>query len=132
MVGIIAPYRGQVTCIRRLLRERSLPPDQTKRLRLGTVHAFQGSEADIIIWDLVDTRNHKIGRLYLQDTGERLANVAISRARGKLVIVGDPDAFFLAPGKESVGKFRNILAIHFHSNSPKVVAMQEALQHEGG
>jgi superfamily I DNA and/or RNA helicase len=72
VVGIIAPYRGQVTRIRRLLRERSLPPDQTKRLRLGTVHAFQGSEADVIIWDPVDTRNHKIGRLYQQDTGDRL------------------------------------------------------------
>jgi len=96
---------------------------------LGTVHAFQGSEADVIIWDLVDTRNHKIGRLYQQDTGDRLTNVAISRAKGKLVIVGDPDAFFLAPGKESVGKLRNILAINFHSNSPKVVAMAEVLQH---
>jgi hypothetical protein len=131
VVGIITPYRAQVTCIRRLLRERSLPTDQTKRLRLGTVHAFQGSEADIIIWDLVDTRNHKLGRLYLQDTGERLANVAISRAQGKLVIVGDPDAFFLSPGKESVGKLRTILAINFHSNSPKVVAMEEVLQHQG-
>jgi hypothetical protein len=43
--------------------------------------------------------------------------------------VGDPDAFFLAPGKESVGKLRNILAINFHSNSPKVVPMEEVLQH---
>lgn len=129
IVGVIAPYRGQVTCIRRLLRERSLPQHQTKRLRLGTVHAFQGSEADVIVWDLVDTRNHKIGRLYHQDTGERLTNVAISRAQGKLVIVGDPDAFFLAPGKESVGKLRNILAINFHSNSPRVVEAQGVLLH---
>jgi superfamily I DNA and/or RNA helicase len=128
IVGVIAPYRGQVTYIRRLVREIPLRLEQTKRLRLGTVHAFQGSEADVIVWDLVDTRNHKIGRLYHQDAGERLTNVAISRAKGKLVIVGDPDAFFLAPGKESVGKLRNILAIHFHSNSPRVVAARDVMQ----
>lgn len=128
VVGVIAPYRGQVAYLRRLFREGSLRQEQTKRLRLGTVHAFQGSEADVVVWDLVDTRNHKIGRLYHQETGERLTNVAISRAKGKLVIVGDPDAFFLAPGRESVGKLRNVLAINFHSNSPKVVSAREVFQ----
>jgi superfamily I DNA and/or RNA helicase len=78
IVGVAAPYRAQVTHIKRLLRAPSLPPEQANRLRIGTVHAFQGSEADVIIWDLVETRNHKIGRLYQQETGNRLTNVAIT------------------------------------------------------
>lgn len=63
VVGVIAPYRAQVTYLQRLLRARAVPKDQAKRIRLGTVHAFQGSEADVVHWDLVETRNHKIGRL---------------------------------------------------------------------
>jgi hypothetical protein len=127
IVGVIAPYRAEVTCIRRLVRDRSWSKDQAKRIRLGTVHAFQGSEADVIIWDLVESRHHKIGRLYLKDVGDRLTNVAISRAKGKLVLVGDPDAFFLAAGQESVGKLRSIMARHFHSNSSLVVAGRDFL-----
>lgn len=40
IVGIIAPYRAQVTLIRRLLSEQGLAKDQARRIRLGTVHAF--------------------------------------------------------------------------------------------
>jgi hypothetical protein len=125
IVGIIAPYRAQVTLIRRLLRERGPEKDQARRIRLGTVHAFQGSEADVIIWDLVETRDHKIGRLYHKDAGDRLSNVAISRAQGKLILVGDPEAFFLAPGQESVGKLRGIFTLNFLRESPRVIRATE-------
>lgn len=121
IVGIIAPYRAQVTLIRRLLSEQGLEKDQARRIQLGTVHAFQGSESDVIIWDLVETRDHKIGRLYHKDAGDRLSNVAISRAQGKLILVGDPEAFFYAPGQESVGRLRGILALNFHGASPLVI-----------
>ena len=124
-MGIIAPYRAQVTLIRRLLRERGPEKDQARRIRLGTVHAFQGSEADVIIWDLVETRDHKIGRLYHKDAGDRLSNVAISRAQGKLILVGDPEAFFLAPGQESVGKLRGIFTLNFLRESPRVIRATE-------
>jgi hypothetical protein len=125
IVGIIAPYRAQVTLIRRLIREQGLGKDQARRTRLGTVHAFQGSEADVIIWDLVETRDHKIGRLYHKDAGDRLSNVAISRAQGKLIFVGDPEAFFYAPGQESVGKLRGILALNFNASSRSVIRATE-------
>ncbi len=125
IVGIIAPYRAQVSLIRRLLKDQGLASDQARRIRLGTVHAFQGSEADVIIWDLVETRDHKIGRLYQKEAGERLSNVAISRAQGKLIFVGDPEAFFCAPGQESVGKLRGILSLNFHEMSPLVIRATE-------
>jgi superfamily I DNA and/or RNA helicase len=56
----------------------------------GTVHQFQGSEADAVVFDLVDgPGRHKLGLLLRGDTGTRLLNVAISRARAKLVVVAD-------------------------------------------
>jgi superfamily I DNA and/or RNA helicase len=112
-IGIVTPYRGQVSEIKRRLKELDLPREQHQRVKVGTVHAFQGSEADVIVWDLVDTRESRVGRLYHGDSGDRLCNVAISRAKGKLIIVGDPDAFLFAPGREMVKETRNILAREF-------------------
>jgi len=124
-VGIIAPYRDQIAMIKRLLKQPPLSPAAARRLKVGTVHAFQGSEADIIIWDLVDSRHHRIGKLFHGEAGNRLVNVAISRAQGKLVIVGDPDTFWQAPGSDMVQALRPILTRHFHQNSGNVVSLQE-------
>jgi hypothetical protein len=49
VIGVITPYRAQANLIRRLLKEPPLPPEVALRLKIGTVHAFQGSEADVII-----------------------------------------------------------------------------------
>lgn len=119
-VGVITPYRAQVALIREKVRTMTFTEDDRKRLVIGTVHAFQGSENDVIIWDLVDDRHSRIGKLYHGDTGNQLANVAISRAKGKLVLVGDRDAFFLAKGCELVKKFRPILARNFPKDSGRV------------
>ena len=59
------------------------------------MHAFQGSESDVVIVDLVESRNDKIGKLYHCSTGNRLANVAISRAKDKLILIGS-ERFFHA------------------------------------
>ena len=120
-VGLITPYRAQVSLLKRLLREINLPPAQNDRLKIGTVHAFQGTEADVIIWDLVDTRNHSVGKLYRGNTGNRLTNVAISRAQGKLVIIGDPETFTTAPSYQAVDRLRNILSIQFSGSRENVI-----------
>jgi len=119
-VGVITPYRGQVSAIKRLLKYHDPPAEAQRRVRVGTVHAFQGSEADVIIWDLVDTPEHTIGKLYQGEAGDRLANVAISRAQGKLVVIGDPDAFFNARGSEMVRAVKNILFHRFVGNKNTV------------
>jgi hypothetical protein len=126
-IGVVTPYRGQVSEIKRRLKELGLTRDQHHRVKVGTVHAFQGSEADVIVWDLVDTRDFRIGRLYQGDGGDRLCNVAISRAKGKLIIVGDPDAFLFAPGREMVKQTRNILAREFVSGRGNRVAAADIL-----
>lgn len=91
-VGIITPYRAQVNQIKKQLMIRlGSVKEQIDRIKIGTIHAFQGDEADVIIYDIVDTLDTKIGRLYQDEVGERLLNVAISRAKRKLIVVGDID-----------------------------------------
>lgn len=124
-VGLITPYRAQVSLLKRLLKEMNFPSAQVDRLKVGTVHAFQGAEADVIIWDLVDTRYHPLGKLYRADTGNRLANVAISRAQGKLVLIGDPETFLSAPGYQAVERLRNILTLRFSGSQGNVIRVKD-------
>jgi hypothetical protein len=113
-IGVVTPYRGQVAVVKRLLEARGISLPDRNRVTVGTIHAFQGSESDVIIWDLVDTRDDTIGRLYHSDSGERLGNVAVSRAKGKLVVVGDENAFFEAKGNEKIGKKLKSVFVGLH------------------
>lgn len=87
-LGIIAPYRPQVSLIRDLLDEYKL-----SAVSVGTVHRFQGSERGAIILDLTDSPPHRLGTFLrpvsLRDTGARLLNVALSRARQHLFVVAN-------------------------------------------
>jgi len=120
-IGVISPYRGQVSLIKRKLKDLALNESDNQRVRVGTVHAFQGAEADLIIWDLVDSRNLKVGKLFHSSSGNRLANVAITRAQGKLVFVGDRDVFLSSPGSEMVDKFQWILKTDLHPDTDRFV-----------
>lgn len=93
-IGIISPYRAQVNDYKRFFKESNLPKELTSRLKIGTIHTFQGSEADTIIFDTVDTTDIGIGRLFHHEQGERLINVAISRAKDTLIVFGDLEAFY--------------------------------------
>lgn len=108
-VAIIAAYRAQVRLLKDQLRQAGINLEQRSDIAVGTIHAFQGSEADLVIWDLVEGRDHPIGMLYRGETGDRLTNVAISRAKGKLILVGDRQAFNLAPQCGAVRGLRNVL-----------------------
>jgi ATP-dependent RNA/DNA helicase IGHMBP2 len=82
-IGVIAPYRRQVETLRTQLSIR-LPAQA--RLEIETVDSFQGQERDIVYISLVRSNNDgQIG--FLQDL--RRTNVAMTRARKKLVMVGD-------------------------------------------
>ena len=98
-IGIITPYRQQVIDYQRDFEEKGY---NNELVKVGTIHTFQGSECDIIIWDIVDTINQPIGSLYKYNTGERLVNVAISRAKSKLIIVGSRRVFQECDGRDSV------------------------------
>lgn len=90
-VSIIAPYRAQVHLIERLLRLQGL----ADLVQAGTVHRFQGRQSDVVIFDTVTTAN--IARTMLgwghEDAApHKLINVAITRAKGKLILIGHTGA----------------------------------------
>lgn len=85
-VGLISPYKGQVRLLRQLLkRDRYWRPFR-HLITVGTVDGFQGQERDIIVISMV--RQNDEGHIgFLSDL--RRINVAITRARMKLIFVGD-------------------------------------------
>lgn len=113
--AIITPYRAQVALIRDLLREFELPSSTRKRLHIGTIHTFQGSERSVVLFDLVEDRFTKIGRLFQRSSGDRLVNVAVTRAQGKLIVVGNFQTFFWAPGRELMGRAKRVFLDSFPS-----------------
>ena len=85
-VGIISPYRAQVQLLRRMLRKNAYFKPLRHLITVNTVDGFQGQERDIIVISLV--RNNDEGQIgFLRDL--RRMNVAITRARMKLFIMGD-------------------------------------------
>jgi AAA domain len=89
-VGIVTPYRAQAKWYNLLLDElvKSIAPSAD--LYAATVHGFQGSENDMILFDLVDGESHgSPGTLITRKGSERLINVAVTRAKGKFILVGN-------------------------------------------
>lgn len=85
-VGIISPYRAQVQYLRRLISKRESLKPLRRSISVNTVDGFQGQERDVILISLVRSNdNGEIG--FLRDL--RRMNVAITRARMKLIILGD-------------------------------------------
>ena len=87
-IGILSPYREQVNCLDELFRENSLlaPLLTDGTITINTIDGFQGQERDVIYISLVRSNNkHEIG--FLQDY--RRMNVAMTRARMVLVVIGD-------------------------------------------
>ena len=85
-VGIISPYRAQVQFLRRLIRNTEYFKPYRHLISVNTVDGFQGQERDVILISLVRANDDgQIG--FLRDL--RRMNVAITRARMKLIILGD-------------------------------------------
>lgn len=87
---IVSPYRPHARLVELLIEEQGLTI--TGEVLAGTAHSFQGSESDVVIVDLVNDEPHWRVGLFNQakdDTTCRLMNVALTRARRRLVIVGD-------------------------------------------
>lgn len=113
-IGIITPYTGQVSLLKARFIDRAYDVDFQERVKIGTVHTFQGSECDVIIFDMVDCSKFEkgsktyFGRIYAGEQGEQLLNVAVSRAKHKLIVVCDPEYISLCPGGTISDKTRSI------------------------
>jgi len=87
-IGILSPYREQVNHLEAMFREDALlaPLLSTGNIAINTIDGFQGQERDVIYISLVRSNDkHEIG--FLQDY--RRMNVAMTRARMVLVVIGD-------------------------------------------
>lgn len=96
-VLIIAPYKPHTARLNKLIdleySSRGFK-ENLNYVRAGTIHSFQGSEADIVIFDLViDEPHFKAGlfmsNLEVNESMRKLFNVAVTRARFKLYVVGN-------------------------------------------
>lgn len=84
--GIISPYKSQVQLLRKLVRQSSFLKPIQRQIAVNTVDGFQGQERDVILISMV--RGNDDGRIgFLNDL--RRMNVAITRARMKLIVLGD-------------------------------------------
>lgn len=85
-VGVISPYRAQVQYLRRLFKKRAFFKPFRHLISVNTVDGFQGQERDVILISMVRANDRgQIG--FMRDL--RRMNVAITRARMKLFILGD-------------------------------------------
>ncbi|KXX67267.1 AAA domain-containing protein [Flammeovirga sp. SJP92] len=85
-VGVITPYKAQVKALKSTLYHLDFSDEVKSKININTVDSFQGQERDIIYISLV--RSNDDGVIgFLQNT--KRMNVAMTRARKKLVVIGD-------------------------------------------
>ncbi len=109
--GIITPYKAQARLIRRMLKMNYFLKRLSRHITVNTVDGFQGQERDVILISMVrDNPNGNIG--FLRDL--RRMNVAITRARMKLIVVGSVETL-------SHHSFYNELIDYFRDHGEIVV-----------
>ena len=114
-LAVITPYRGQLEGLRRRTLQRGLPLEPSSEnlgassgeglvggLALGTIHRFQGGERSIVLLGTVVT---EAASLPFLDDRVNLLNVAVSRAREHLIVIGDPET--LIRGKHTRALLRH-------------------------
>jgi len=87
-IGIISPYRAQVKIIGEIIRDLGMED----KVMVSTVHKFQGIEKDVIIFDIADAEHggdSNIGQPLKNEEAPYLFNVAFTRAKNKLILIGD-------------------------------------------
>ena len=93
-VGIISPYRAQVQYLKKLIKKYEFFKPCRRLISVNTVDGFQGQERDVILISLV--RSNDEGQIgFLKDL--RRMNVAMTRARMKLIILGNKDTMTKHP-----------------------------------
>ncbi len=105
-IGVISPYRHQNNLIYGELRANGLTEEILQNLRVDTVDRFQGDEREIIILSLTNSNEQNlIGQLHRD---WRRMNVSISRAKAKLIIVGNQQTFTKKSSEEKEDEAKQI------------------------
>lgn len=93
-VGIISPYRAQVQYLKKLIKKYEFFKPYRRLISVNTVDGFQGQERDVILISLV--RSNDEGQIGFLKNLRRM-NVAMTRARMKLIILGNKDTMTKHP-----------------------------------
>lgn len=95
-VGVIVPYRNQISAIRNVMA-RKYQVDALQDITIDTVERYQGSQRDYVIYGFTVSRRYQLDFLtstnFTDDNGktiDRKLNVAMTRAREHLFLVGNP------------------------------------------
>lgn len=113
-IGVISFYEQQVRLIREQFDGAAFSEEFRKHVRIDTVDAYQGQENDFVILSLV--RNNKRGEVGFVRNDNR-ANVALSRAKERLIIVGS--AAFFETAWPSDSPFSQVVAYLKASQDPE-------------
>ena len=128
-ISVIAPYRAQADLIKRMLRKER----HYMNVKVATIHSFQGSESDIVIFDTVDSyplsKERSCHLTGISEDAMRIFNVAMSRPRGKLIVLANQRFFEEIHTPESYGN----IALHLIEKHGKVVTLSpEAMTYMPG
>ncbi|MEP0273000.1 AAA domain-containing protein [Ekhidna sp.] len=122
-IGVIAPYKAQVEVLNKKVNESEEVASYREHININSVDAFQGQERDAIYISL--TRSNSDGEIGFLKEYRRL-NVAMTRARHRLVIVGDSatlgsDSFFtnLIEYVQKHGKYASVYELNYDIYSRK-------------
>ncbi|WP_312192645.1 C-terminal helicase domain-containing protein, partial [Sphingobacterium sp.] len=110
-IGVIAPYRKQVSLLKEILAEDEELKAHADLIKVQTIDSFQGQERDVIYISLTrsNTEQH-IG--FLSDV--RRMNVAMTRARKKLIVIGDSATIGTHPFYREFINYAEAIG-HYHS-----------------
>jgi hypothetical protein len=87
IVAVVTPFNAQARLIRQQLGERGI-----RDVTVGTVHALQGAERDLVLFSSVYTRDDR-GSEFFFDRDKTMLNVTVSRARDSFIVFGDMAIF---------------------------------------
>lgn len=110
-VGIVTPFARQASQIERLLRKAM--PDLVRkdtRLTIGTVHALQGAERDIVIFSPTYGQGYNGGMFF--DRSPNMLNVAVSRAKDSFLVIGNLALFDSTRKSRPSGLLATYLSAH--------------------
>jgi len=91
-IGIVTPFNQQENKIRNEIKEFPIEEIEAVDLKIDTAHGFQGDERDIIIFSPVVSESLPSSTKGFLENTQNLFNVAITRSRAELHIVGDRNA----------------------------------------
>jgi hypothetical protein len=106
IVGVVAPFTGQVGAIREALSAEGIPTGEPGGIVVGSVHTFQGAERPVVIFSPTYSKHADGGFI---DRDLSLLNVAVSRAQNSFLTFGDMDLLSAASGASPRGLLGRLL-----------------------